>query len=116
MAYTLSCGCDIRGHAGSKNFELRFSWPGKHFGLPVRHRHSRELDALGHSFIDPPRSTSYTVAMKTSTDKTQRESAPGAAARKLLELLKKLPKHRGRKSHISSHVKEHLYGLGGVSR
>ncbi len=42
----------------------------------------------------------------------QPEPEPGAAARKLLELMKKLPKHRGRKTLISSHVKEHLYRPG----
>jgi antitoxin (DNA-binding transcriptional repressor) of toxin-antitoxin stability system len=41
------------------------------------------------------------------------EPEPGAAARKLLELMRRLPKHRGRKTRISSHVKEHLYGSGG---
>lgn len=46
----------------------------------------------------------------------QPEPAPCAAAQKLLTLMEKLPKHRGRKTHISSHVKEHLYGSGGVSR
>ena len=46
----------------------------------------------------------------------QPEPAPGAAAQKLLALMEKLPKHRGRKTHISSHVKEHLYGSDGVSR
>ena len=39
----------------------------------------------------------------------QPKPEPGAAAKKLLELMEKLPKHRGRKTHISSHVKEHLY-------
>jgi len=46
----------------------------------------------------------------------QPEPAPGAAAQKLSALMKKLPKRRGRKTHISSHVKEHLYGPGGVTR
>lgn len=40
------------------------------------------------------------------------ESTPGAAARKLLELMRKLPKHRGPKTDISLQVKEHLYGRG----
>jgi len=44
------------------------------------------------------------------------EPEPGAAARKLLELMEKLPKHRGRKTNISSRVKEHLYGPGKASR
>lgn len=34
----------------------------------------------------------------------------GAAARALLELIQKLPKHRGPRRNISGHVKEHLYG------
>lgn len=46
----------------------------------------------------------------------QPEPEPGAAAKKLLELMEKLPKPRGRKTAISSHVKEHLYGLRRVSR
>lgn len=40
----------------------------------------------------------------------QPEPEPGAAARKLLELMGKLPKHRGRKTEVSARVKEHLYG------
>lgn len=40
------------------------------------------------------------------------EPKPGAAARKLLELMRKLPKHRGRKTAVSSHIKEYLYGSG----
>jgi antitoxin (DNA-binding transcriptional repressor) of toxin-antitoxin stability system len=35
---------------------------------------------------------------------------PGAAARALLELMEKLPKHRGPRRNISGHVKDHLYG------
>ena len=46
----------------------------------------------------------------------QPEPEPGAAARKLLELIAKLPKHRGRRTSISSHAKESLYGSGGQSR
>jgi antitoxin (DNA-binding transcriptional repressor) of toxin-antitoxin stability system len=38
------------------------------------------------------------------------EPEPGAAARALLELMERLPKHHGRRRNISSHVKEHLYG------
>lgn len=44
------------------------------------------------------------------------EPEPGAAARRLLELTEKLPKHRGRKTTTSSHVKEHLYGPARVIR
>jgi antitoxin (DNA-binding transcriptional repressor) of toxin-antitoxin stability system len=46
----------------------------------------------------------------------QSEPEPGAAAKKLLELMAKLPKHRGRKTRVSSRVKEHLYGRGGATR
>ena len=35
---------------------------------------------------------------------------PGAAARALLELMQKLPKHRGLRRNVSGHVKKHLYG------
>ncbi len=41
---------------------------------------------------------------------------PGAAARELLRLMKKLPKRRGRKIAISSRVKTHLYGRRGAIR
>lgn len=44
------------------------------------------------------------------------EPEPGAAAKTLLELMRKLPKHRGRKVAISSRVKEHLYGQAGARR
>ena len=42
----------------------------------------------------------------------QPEPAPGAAAKALLELMRKLPRHRGRKSTVSARVKEHLYRPG----
>ncbi|MBI3013462.1 MAG: hypothetical protein HYY65_00020 [Candidatus Tectomicrobia bacterium] len=44
------------------------------------------------------------------------EPEPGAAARKLLEVMGKLPKARGSKTDISSRVKEHLYGGSRGSR
>jgi antitoxin (DNA-binding transcriptional repressor) of toxin-antitoxin stability system len=34
----------------------------------------------------------------------------GAAAMKLLSLMRKLPKHHGRKTNVSSHVNDYLYG------
>lgn len=46
----------------------------------------------------------------------QPEPEPGAAAKKLLEIMKKLPQHRGRKTTVSSHVKEYLYGQGRAGR
>ena len=44
------------------------------------------------------------------------EPEPGAAARKLVQLMRKLPKHRGRKTNVSEHIKEHLYGSTAKSR
>jgi antitoxin (DNA-binding transcriptional repressor) of toxin-antitoxin stability system len=44
------------------------------------------------------------------------EPEPGAAARKLLALMRRLPKHRGRKTDVSAHAKEHLYGSTAKSR
>lgn len=38
------------------------------------------------------------------------EPEPGAAAKKLIALMRQLPKRRGRKTDVSAHVKEHLYG------
>lgn len=38
------------------------------------------------------------------------EPEPGAAARKLRDLMRRLPKHRGTKTNVSGHTKEYLYG------
>lgn len=38
------------------------------------------------------------------------EPEPGAAAQALLEVMQRLPRHRGRRRNISGHVKRHLYG------
>jgi antitoxin (DNA-binding transcriptional repressor) of toxin-antitoxin stability system len=38
------------------------------------------------------------------------EPEPGAAAKALLELMEKLPRHRGPRRNVSGHVKDHLYG------
>ena len=37
---------------------------------------------------------------------------PGAAAKKLVQLMRRLPKYRGRKTNVSEHVKETLYRSG----
>jgi antitoxin (DNA-binding transcriptional repressor) of toxin-antitoxin stability system len=44
------------------------------------------------------------------------EPEPGAAAKKLVQLMRRLPKYRGRKMKVSEHVKEHLYGSRAKSR
>jgi antitoxin (DNA-binding transcriptional repressor) of toxin-antitoxin stability system len=41
---------------------------------------------------------------------------PGAAAKKLLHLMRKLPKRRGAKTNVSGRVKDHLYGSAGANR
>lgn len=41
---------------------------------------------------------------------------PGPAAKKLLNLMRKLPKRRGAKTNVSGRVKEHLYGAAGAKR
>lgn len=38
------------------------------------------------------------------------EPEPGAAARALVEIIRRLPRHRGKKTDVSSHVKDHHYG------
>lgn len=43
---------------------------------------------------------------------SQPEPAPGAAANKLLEMIKRLPKPRGRKTDVSRRIKAHLYKTG----
>jgi antitoxin (DNA-binding transcriptional repressor) of toxin-antitoxin stability system len=44
------------------------------------------------------------------------EPEPGAAARKLVQLMRKLPPYRGQKTNISRHVKENLYASSTKSR
>jgi antitoxin (DNA-binding transcriptional repressor) of toxin-antitoxin stability system len=44
------------------------------------------------------------------------EPEPGAAAKKLVQLMRRLPEHRGRKTKVSVHVKEHLYGCVSKNR
>ena len=43
------------------------------------------------------------------------EPEPGAAAKQLHQFMKRLPKPRGPKTHVSSHVKAHLYGNGSAA-
>jgi antitoxin (DNA-binding transcriptional repressor) of toxin-antitoxin stability system len=45
----------------------------------------------------------------------QPEPEPGAAAKTLHQFMKRLPKPRGRKTQVSSHVKAHLYGNGSAA-
>jgi antitoxin (DNA-binding transcriptional repressor) of toxin-antitoxin stability system len=47
---------------------------------------------------------------------TARERQAGAAATKLLSIMRKLPKHRGQKNNISGHVNSYLYGPARTKR
>lgn len=40
------------------------------------------------------------------------EPEPGLAAKKLLRLMRKMPKQRSRKVNVSGHMKDYLYGSG----
>jgi len=44
------------------------------------------------------------------------EPAPGAAAKALLALARRLPSAQRRKARVSANVKAHLYGRGGAIR
>lgn len=46
----------------------------------------------------------------------QARPEPGAAAKKLLGLMHKLPKRRGVKTNVSGRVKDYLYGSAGANR
>jgi hypothetical protein len=41
---------------------------------------------------------------------------PGAAAKKLIQLMRRLPRHRGRKTNVSERVEETLYRSGTKQR
>jgi antitoxin (DNA-binding transcriptional repressor) of toxin-antitoxin stability system len=41
---------------------------------------------------------------------------PGAAAKKLFQVMRKLPKHHGQKTKVSENVKQYLHGSGAKSR
>ncbi|MGH7871110.1 MAG: hypothetical protein ACREQO_02700 [Candidatus Binatia bacterium] len=43
-------------------------------------------------------------------------SVPGAAAKRLLSLMRKMPKRRGVQSNVSGRVKDYLYGSSGAKR
>lgn len=66
---------------------------------------------------DPRRIYTITVRDKAVAElRAFRPAAePGLAARKLLDIMAKLPKPRGKsRTDIASHFKEHLYGRAGL--
>ena len=44
------------------------------------------------------------------------EPEPGAAAKKLLAIMRKLPKRRGQKTNVSGHFKDYLYSSAASKR
>jgi len=63
----------------------------------------------------------YTITVRDEAVAELRAAAPrpepGAAARKLLEIMASLPRPRGKaRTNIAAHVKQHLYGKRGVIR
>ncbi|MBI2361451.1 MAG: hypothetical protein HYV04_21505 [Deltaproteobacteria bacterium] len=42
------------------------------------------------------------------------EPEPGAAAKKLLDIMRRLPKHRGPKTNVSGRINQYLYGGGKI--
>ncbi len=65
--------------------------------------------------------TVYTITVRDEAVAELRAATPGpepgAAARKLLEIMLRLPKPRGKtRTNIAARVKRHLYGKGGVIR
>lgn len=78
----------------------------------------RRLPELVRQVRDGATSVQITVHNKVMAElrAVQPEPEPGVAARKLLELMGKLPERRGCKSAVSSHIKEHLYRLSGARK
>jgi antitoxin (DNA-binding transcriptional repressor) of toxin-antitoxin stability system len=63
--------------------------------------------------------TIYTITVRNEAVAELRAAPPGpepgAAARKLLEIIARIPKPRRKtRTNISTRVKQHLYGKGGV--
>jgi antitoxin (DNA-binding transcriptional repressor) of toxin-antitoxin stability system len=61
---------------------------------------------------DAAETVQITVRDEVVAELRAAQPEPEAAAKKLLELMTKLPKHRGRRTIISSHAKEPLHGSG----
>lgn len=81
----------------------------------------RKLPALVKTVRKDPRTTIQITVREEAVAElraVQPGPEPGEAARKLLELRKKLAKKgvKSRRTDISSHVKEHLYGPKGLLR
>jgi hypothetical protein len=61
----------------------------------------------------------YTITVRDEAVAELRAAAPspepGAAARKLLEIMASLPKPRRKaRTHVAEHIDDHLYGKRGV--
>ncbi len=82
--------------------------------VPISEARRRLPELVRQVRKDPGATVQITVRDEVVAElrATLPEPEPGAAARKLLELMEKLPKPRGRRTNVSAHVKEHLYGPG----
>ena len=83
--------------------------------LSISEARRRLPDLVRHIRRDAGTSVQITVHGEVMAElrAARPDPEPGAAARKLLELMRRMPKHRGRKTHISSRVNAYLYGRGG---
>lgn len=67
-------------------------------------------ELVGRVRRDPGTTIQITLRDEVVAELRAPDPEPGAAARKLLEVMERFPNARGRKTAVSSRVKEHLYG------
>jgi len=86
--------------------------------IPISEARKRLPALVRHVHKDPGSAVQITVREEVVAELRAPlpEPEPGAAARKLVELMRKLPKRRGRKTNVSARVKNHLYGSTANSR
>jgi antitoxin (DNA-binding transcriptional repressor) of toxin-antitoxin stability system len=86
--------------------------------LSISEARKRLPELVRHVHKDPGSAVQITVRDEVVAELRAPlpEPEPGAAAKKLVELMRKLPKHRGRKTDVSTRVKDYLYGSTAKSR
>ena len=86
--------------------------------LSISQVRKRLPELVRHVRKDPGSAVKITVQEEVVAElrATLPEPEPGAAAKKLLKLIRKLPKHRGAKTNVSGRVKAILYGSAGAKR
>ena len=80
--------------------------------IPISEARRRLRELVRQVRKDAGEPVQITVRDEVVAELRAAQPEPEAAAKKLLELMTKLPKHRGRRTIISSHAKEPLYGSG----